>query len=560
MVRVNRFINKTAEFRRIRDLPRRQPSTVDLVQQLTKTLGRGGQTLRPCQALALRDIGVCRGAFLPLGVGEGKTLVSLLAPVVVQAKRPILLCPAALVEKTERDRIEYSKYWKVPTHLRILSYEQLGRVNGANTLGLWRPDLIIPDECHKLKNKDAAVTRRVWRYMDDQPETMFVAMSGTVMSKSIKDYAHILRWCLKNNAPIPNHEGDLIEWSNALDDGVNFLTRIQPGALLDFGGTGDTPLERARDGYRKRLVETPGVVASLHPEGCDASLYIRPLRYDVSPQTERHFETLRSLWETPDGWAFTEAVECWRHARELALEMVYLWHPRPQNEWLEKRRDWAKFVRETIQNSKTLDSEKQVALECIHGKLGDFYYRAWKNIEPTFKINQIAEWHGDSALRVCGDWLRHGGLVWCEHIEFADKLSAETGVPYFGAGGLNAKNESIDQYQGKAAILSVAANIAGRNLQRFSRNLLASPPMSALGWEQLIGRTHRPGQKADTVTVDYLFGCVEHHQGVVRGREGAKFHKSMQGTEQKLLLADLEVPSLPIRGFRWQKVQEKKES
>ncbi len=55
-------------------------------------------TLRALQALMLADAYQIKGLFAPVGVGEGKTLTSFLLPTVLNAVRPLLLQPAALVE------------------------------------------------------------------------------------------------------------------------------------------------------------------------------------------------------------------------------------------------------------------------------------------------------------------------------------------------------------------------------------------------------------------------------------------------------------------------------
>ena len=94
-----------------------------------------------------------------------------------------------------------------------------------------RPELIGGDEIHMLKNKHAGRTRRVTRYMRDYPETMFAAGSGTVHKGSIKDFAHILRWCLKDKAPIPATDDEVETWSHALDEKVNPLARKSPAGF-----------------------------------------------------------------------------------------------------------------------------------------------------------------------------------------------------------------------------------------------------------------------------------------------------------------------------------------
>tara|TARA_R110000824_G_scaffold62155_1_gene164831 strand:- start:357 stop:623 length:267 start_codon:yes stop_codon:yes gene_type:complete len=85
--------------------------------------------------------------------------------------------------------------------------------------------------------------------------------------------------------------------------------------------------------------------------------------------------------------------------------------------------------------------------------------------------------------------------------------------------------------------MSIKAHGTGKNLQRWSHNLLTSflPNGSAL--EQLIGRTHRLGQEADEVYVHYF----EQHPSVLidieKAREVARYIQDTQGNRMKILVA-----------------------
>lgn len=517
-------------------------------------------SLRPVQALALHDIGVHGGLFGPIRVGGGKTLTTLLAAYVLEATRPILLLPAALVEKTERERRELAKHWRIPTSLRIISYEMLGRVQSAETLTYWQPDLIVADEAHRLKNKRAGVTRRVVRYMREHPETRFVAVSGTMMKHSLRDFAHLLRWSLKDGAPIPATEGETDEWADALDEKVNPLQRLEAGALARFAVPGDTgdELSRARRGFQRRLIDTPGVVAT-SGEQVSCSLYVAAVTYDTNSATEANYKTLRALWETPDGWSFSEAVEMWRYARQLALGIHYIWDPRPPKEWMNARREWHAFVRETLSHSRTLDTELQVRMAVKRGALETPTLGAWEAVAPSYTPCSKALWHDSSALEVCQKWIEKGpGIVWTEHTFFAEELARRTGLAYFGDQGKDATGRPIELADPKSAVIaSIAANSTGRNLQAWSRNLVTSPPAGADAWEQLLGRTHRDGQTADEVTVDVLFGCYEHADAWTKALAGAEAARDTLGQPQKLLLADKAFPSpedvARFFGERWKK-------
>lgn len=524
--------------------------------------------LRTNQAQALLEAYLCDGLFAPLGVGEGKTLITLLLPYVMEAKRPLLLLPANLIEKTNRDRVTLARHWLIPNHTRLMSVEILGRVQSAAELDIYQPDLIIVDEAHKLKNRRAACTRRVARYMAAHPQTQFCALTGTIMGKSLTEFAHLLLWALKEGAPIPHAQHEIDEWASVLD-----LERsrgeewhdIDPGPLLTLCNPSElreAPERAARLGFQRRLTDTPGVVAShIDGEFVGASIHVSALRYGVQPITEQHFRRLRGAWETPDGWPLSSGVDVWRHARELSLGLHYVWDPRPPQEWLNRRREWAAFVREVLAHSRSLDSELQVAQAVTAGKIDDRgVLRAWQEIRDAFEPNTVPVWHDDSALRVCADWAqRQPGIVWTEHSFFAERLSRETHIPYYGAKGMTAAGAFIDDANPTmSAIVSIDANREGRNLQaKWSRNLIVSPPENSAVWQQVIGRTHRPGQLADEVTVEVFLGCAEHARAFTKALAGAQAVKDTTGAEQKLLLADIEWPSegdiARFAGARWTK-------
>lgn len=538
---------------------------------MTAVLAKPGGTmsLRPIQAEALYEIGEYRRFLGSMRVGSGKTIVSLLAPYVLDAKRPILLLPAALREKTEHERRVLAKHWRIPSNIRILSYEELGREKAADMLSFYRPDVIIGDEAHKLKNrKTAGVTRRVGRYWQEN-EVTIILMSGTLITSSILDFGHLAHWSFGDESPCPTTVGELEEWANVLDENPNPFNRLQPGALLDWAKPEDRDDDKyvtARRGFRRRLLETPGMV-STGQDQVSCSLYVRALEYTPKATTEENFKTLRTKWETPDGWPLTQAVDVWRHAKELALGLHYVWDPRPPEDWREARRAWASFVRETLSRSRTLDTEAQVASACIAGELSDLEYRAWTDIRDTFRPNTKPLWHDDTALDVCTAWLKKGpGIVWVKHGFFGEELERRTGAPYFRQGGENSRGENLQVLadlvrDGKrkpfGLIASQDACSAGFNLQPWFRNLLTSCPSSSKDLEQIIGRTHRDMQKADAVEVDVLVGCIEHVEAWERARGRARMTEDLLGAPQKIVFADSVFPSLEEvsqrRGSRWEK-------
>lgn len=558
-------VSYTGEFQRIASLPRRVWSTNDLAylaSALTEILRRpsGRMKLRPAQALGLHDAGVERGLFGALGVGEGKTLLSFLLPLVMNAQRPLLLLPAALIENAQRERYKLSQHWQIATSLRIFSLNMLGLVQAERELENYSPDLIIVDEAHRLKNKRAAVTRRIARYMHDRPYTMFAALSGSFIDHSIKEFAHILLWCLKLKAPIPINNDEIDEWAEVLDhDGrPTFVQeRRSPGALLSLC----TPEERAqypeqiaaRHGFRRRLTETPGVVATVgEGEDVGCSIYVRAIRHAVKPITEENFLKLRgdstdenSGWILPDDHELTRAADVWRHAQELALGLHYQWDPRPPDDWLYARTEWKRFVRDTISRSRTFDSELHVANACDAGRLDGAKLERWREVRDTFKANVVPIWHDESAILACADWMKKPGIVWTEHRFFAWALSKYTGLPYFGEEGYSAEGVYIEDCKpGIACVASIDANREGKNLQHlWSRNLIVCPPKSGAWLEQLIARTHRPGQTADEVIVDILLGCRENFDAIQNAVAASQAVQELSGKKQKLLMATRTLPT-----------------
>ena len=504
-------------------------------------------SLRPVQAAALCEAHDCQGLVMPAGVGSGKTLTSFLVPRAVGSQRPLLMVPAKLKHKTEREYEHLQREWVLP-QTRVISYEFLSREQNAAWLDTYQPDLIVCDEGHKLKNPKAAVTRRVQRYIRARRPRV-VVMSGTFTRRSLMDYWHILRWCLGDeHMPLPADWQEVMSWADALDvKGDGF--RTQPGALSKLCNINplfhaEVTVEEARAAYRRRLTETPGVVATAISEAADCSIYINHVNISLGPVAP-HFETLRTKWETPDGHPFSEAVDLWRHARELVCGFYYVWDPRPPMPWLAARRAWCKYVRETLKHSRKLDSELQVVKAVDRGELksGVEVLAEWRAIRDTFVPNLVPRWVDDTTLRMAAKWLHdHVGIVWVEHRAFGEKLASMSGAKYYGQGGKAADGSNIEDEKGPC-IASIAANAEGRNLQRFHQNLVVSCPPNGATWEQLIGRTHRPGQQSDEVVFETLLACTEQWAGMQRAIKDAQYIQSTTGSPQKLLFADIDIPN-----------------
>ena len=560
-VRRARPVQRTSELRRILELPRRvwetsEDLSADMTEWLKKPAGK--MALRRIQATMLAEAHDHGGAFGPIRVGGGKTLISFLAPVVLEAKRPLLLVPAKLRDKTKTEFLTLlAPQWQAPSNLTIESYERLGRIDKRSgepivRLELLSPDLIICDEVHRLKNPKAACTRRVARYMKHAPETKFLGMSGTITNRSLRDFAHILFWCLKHRAPLPLEYKDLEDWADALDEKVASENRMDPGALKLFADPKELKeldeLAAVRRGFRRRLVETPGVVATSEKH-VGASISITCVEPNYSEETEKAFRTLRSIWETPDGWPIADGVTLWRHARELALGFFYKWDPRPPQAWLTARQEWCACVRHILStNRRGLDSELQVSQAVSKGEYGDDEtdaYTEWARVRHTFKPITVPVWLDNGPLELATEWIkRHRGIVWVEHRAVGEKLSEVAKVTYYGSGGVDRRGAAIETAEPKRSLIaSIASSGEGRNLQAWAENLITSPVPTGRIVEQLLGRTHRDNQEADEVTFDVIVGCKEQYNALIQAKEDCRFIEDSTGQPMKILYADKLWPS-----------------
>jgi len=562
-------VKVTRELKRCRDLPRRvwtPEGAQELVEALTPLLAtpQGSMELLEIQALALDELHSFGGLFGPIVVGGGKTLISFLAPTVAEAKRPLLLIPASLRNKTKREFKKLREHWWVDSgEIKIMNYEILSREHGEEELQEYNPDLIIADECHRLKNMSAACTSRVGRWMEANPDTLFVAMSGTITTRSLKDYAHILEWCLPRHCPLPTRWGVLIEWCQAVDEKIH--TRLAPGGIeLLYDETErkmafNDELAAARSAVRRRVTETPGVVATSDVElGC--SLRIDAVSPKYPKAIDQMFADMHATWETPHGQPISDPMMMWRKAQELALGFVYRWDPEAPPEWMAARKLWYQCCRHIIKhNPHGLDSElpvsKAVAAGWYDGKLlykegfpisdmpVEEVYAAWKMIRPTFKINRVPVWYDDTAINYAVSWMKKKpGICWVAHRAFGERLAKISKAPYFVAKGKRWRGKThVEDWDPKdgSIICSIGSNKDGRNLQHsWHRSLVMSPPANGKDWEQMLGRTHRPGQKADEVTYTAYVACAEMLGAMQQAIDDAHYIESSQ-QRQKLLYADL---------------------
>lgn len=563
-------VRDTQELRRVFALPKRTylspEEAATFASQLTEQLKRPGGTmaLRPIQAQALLEIHDTRGFLGSLRVGAGKTGVTALALPMLQRFAPelklqkaVLFVPAALVRKTQHEFEAWQDNFVIPTLPQILSYEWLSRVTAEKFFEVVQPELVICDEVHRLKNKNAACTRRVARYFAKptkahphtpaQAKALFVGMSGTVTKRSLMDFAHLSEWATRHTGfhPLPREYIELQAWCSAVDEKVEDFQRYAPGALLPATTKSESPgaaLIAARTIVADRIQETPGFL-STRDDVVPIAITIDFDKPKPSKAIEAALTQLRTKWVTPTGTECVSPVEVWRHEREIALGFCYRWvQPGPKN-WLEARTKWGRAVRTILgRYSLKLDSPFAIERAIKQGDIKDTdvlqAHKLWAEIKDAFEPETEPFWICEEPLKQIAERTRNGELVWLEHRAIGARLEEDFGVAYHASKGLDAQGRMIESKNTSHKVaVSVASCSTGRNLQVWSKNYISCPMPQGAAWEQLIGRTHRDGQQADEVSVTVRIGCTQNKIDFEQARADASYIEGVQGQPQKLSLA-----------------------
>lgn len=562
-------VRRTRELDRILSLPRRQldldtstregASIPDLTPLYLKFSGpcekypacpvcaSGSAKLWPAQSAALLEAELGYGLFAALGVGAGKTLISLLLPDVFQSKKTVLLVPPGLRNQLlERDIADYGRHFNISSAIQVAAYSELSTVGGADVLEKARPDLVIADECHHLSVHRSSRTKRFVRFFQQHPEVRLCALSGTVTKRSLCDFSHLSEIALRAGSPVPQRWSDLSEWADALDP----ISAPLPVGALKVLAPGDPRLElgevearqAVREGFRRRLVDTPGVIATSESwEG--ASLVVQAVRPAVPEIVKKTLNDLRRTWEI-GGEEINSAMRMSEIARQVSIGFYYRWlwpDDRPDTEWLFARAAWNKATRIVLQHSREgLDSPLLVARAAKRGELGKEVaevYSAWKKLEARYDPHPPVGvvWLHPFVLDYVKSYVKLSDaptIIWYSHAVVGERLTGT--VPIFGAG---TDAGTADPKKHPVIACSIAAQGTGKNLQQYSRGLVVEPPMSGAVWEQMIGREHRPGQQADEVWIDSLAHTLELEGALHRALADARYVFETQGQKQKLLVA-----------------------
>lgn len=528
---------------RVRDLP---PAPVldlnDLVERMTEQLRRPDGTWRlfPLQALALWHLQQAQGLVAPIAVGGGKTMIGLLAPTVLGAKRSVYMTSATNVLPVMRTHRDLKEHWRFvpPERMFVMSYDRLSRPDATAYFERIRPDLLILDEAHMVRNPDAARTKRLIRFLNDNAACRVVVMSGTMTRRNLDDFRHLVRWALKERAPVPWYEKDAIPCGAVLDVGKEPRDSDYRRFAVAYGDA--ETKDEARVRFRRHFTTRVGVVAS-HEASVGASLLLRYREVAVPPAVRHAVDMAKDTWSRPDGETFEQQFDLWRYQQQLIQGFWYRWdwpEGKADEPWMQARSWFHKEVRRILAlNLQWLDSPFLVRSAILQQRFHDpmllASWRAWDEQRHKEPPPTVTEWIDDFLVRDAVQWAAEHpkGLVWYKHRAVAEKLAVS---------GLRVVRPGEQPFSdGKAQALSLRSHGTGLNLQAHHENLFLSFPSDP---EQVIGRTHRTGQEADEVLVDFYAPMPVAWEWLAKAKADARYQQNTTGSPQKLLYATWAVP------------------
>lgn len=322
---------------------------------------RRGFRLFEVQARGINAYDEHSGMLGPMGVGDGKTLASLVIAHLAYRKgqrKILLLLPAntmaGFIQQIPWIRSHVSV--NVPLHYvqgtarqreklcssgmpgcYIMPYSLLSTKDTVDLINGIGPVTIICDEIHKLKHANSARTQRMMKYFREHPDCELVGMSGTITSKSLEDYAHLALRALKEGAPVPSSDHEVAKLAAVLDsDARPSRDQIQKwGALRGWAREWfpkeDLPLdiEGLRRSFQLRFNSTPGVAASDGDNMINTGLLLNNVVDPQGPNAKDHeavpgwakvdeyIRQVREMYVAPNGDAIDHAIHTHKWLREL---------------------------------------------------------------------------------------------------------------------------------------------------------------------------------------------------------------------------------------------------
>ncbi len=645
-----------AEIQRITSLPRVtptfDPACVDYDAIATEELNRmyvkvehfnKGFRLTPGQAEGISAYEIYGSVFGKLPVGDGKTALSLMIASAAFRKgfeRMLLLVPPEVFGQLTQTDIAWARSRveiNFPIHvlggksleyrrslcrskykgLYIMPYSLLSTKDTSENLQGIAPQLIIADEAHRLANHSAARTRRfisLLKHLSDKGNPAeLVILSGTITNKSIKDYYHLIKWCLKERCPLPLSDSMANDWALLVDaqatsaDGAGLsplgaapivpIVKWAQGHYPDEPGGWPANVFGFRKAFKYRLSTAPGVVSS-SGSGVDTSLIIQNM--DIPdpegkgstphkdwPELKRLIDQVEEAWLTPNGDEIDYAIHKWKWLNELSLGFYNQLTWPGVDEYAKRKKITEAQATETLEHAKAHhQAGQQYVADKNHGlrqflknshrpgcdtpflvgqsmvrngdkDVGKEMYKLWKEWKDLdfegrpdrdSKAVKVCDWKIQALARNAGEFRRDnpgsGTIYWYHHQEvgrwLVEAMSAKSvsGILHCPAG--EHANKTILDHANKDRIVVASwdAHGTGKNLQHFEHMCVVQWPRSARTAEQLLGRLHRRGQKADELPVTTCNSLLFDHMNMAACLNDALYIHQSTGDKQKLIYAN----------------------
>ena len=563
-----------------------------------------------------------RGLFGNIGVGWGKTLLSLMIAeeawarsqgaidrIVLSVPPHVMLqllltdIPAArrriplsvpiisLYGKSKSDRLSIASSSR--RGLFLIPHSLYSVPDAVEMLLKLKPGKFIIDECHAFSDRASARTKRLVHVLGEtQPE--FCCLSGSMSTKSVLEYHHLIVSALTRGAPLPISPSAATQWGLVIDaNSPEDVDRAQVGPIkpLIAWARKNFPEEAVRitedrtgfrHAYRCRLNTTPGVVSSGDQE-LGVSLTI--LNHAI-PEEERlaspgwsdlaeHMRRLEEEWISPNGDEIEHAIHLYRWRFELAAGFYnrLTW---PDEDWLKARGDTN--PRETLRRALEWHDANRAYLRLLRSFFGG---RHIPGLDTPLTVARELSQHKDrtlptelwqayaeqaelrwetmperlsTAVRVCPFRLHavarsvqenspRGSITWIwnrEILSWAGEVWEEFGLNPLVC-GQHADAAILDPGNANRHIIaSISAHGTGKNLQHHQDTYYIQFPRSARLAEQVLGRTHRNGQKADELFPRTFRTLPFDEECFSATLVDAAFVRQTSGIPQRLLFANYE--------------------
>lgn len=547
-----------------------------------------------------------RGGWFSIGVGRGKTALAILIEGEFFQHKPdakiLHLVPPGTVKQLVNQNLPWARNhltaWiprvfnlnRTTAKVRntivrsglpgvyIVPYTLLSTKDGQDLLNLIDADMVVADEAHNLIG-DSARSDRFWAWVERRKKgkPIGVAMSGTLTTKTPMDYHKLIRWCLGPASPLPRTVVDAVAWSAILRSGaekptpeewammsplVRWAKRFYPGQPLPLG-----KVEGIRTAYKLRLTSAPGVVQSPE-ETIPTSLEIESLTTREEPN-EILQEAMRQVeddWLNPDGDILTFGIQKHEALRQLSsgIWIRHFWDETDPDVdkakyQFELEQEYQVALREFIRAPRFprpgLDTPALVGTyHATHGQIPGQpeLYEAWKASRdaawegmPTRK-SEVVRLH-DYKVQLAVEWARvvkTGGIIWFAHEgigRWVQEALVSAGIRTLWKGAAQPWGED-DGSEKFFCVASIGAHWEGKNLQHHRNQLLLQWPRPSNQCEQLLGRVHRQGQRADRLVVNTVTATEFDHEQIAATIQDTLYVAQTMGGARKLLIADWNPP------------------